>query len=324
MATADARELIVAERDDDARLDQVLARAFADLSRSQIQRLIRDGHVTVDAAAETKSGRKVRAGAHVHVAIPEPPPATPEPEDLPIGIVYADDDLVVVNKPAGMVVHPAAGHHGGTLVNALLHHIGGLSAAGGTDRPGIVHRLDKGTSGLIVIARNDAAHRAISAQFQDRTVIKDYLALVWGAMAPGQTMDKAIGRDPRHRMKMSTRGRHTRSALTTIVGVEPLRGVSLATVRIGTGRTHQIRVHLSEAGHPVVGDDTYGGIRRHPPVHLRAVLKLTRPFLHAWRLSLLHPRTHQRLAFEAPLPDDLTTLLAALRDPFQKASPSDE
>ena len=303
MATADARELIVAERDDDARLDQVLARAFADLSRSQIQRLIRDGHVTVDAAAETKSGRKVRAGAHVHVAIPEPPPATPEPEDLPIGIVYADDDLVVVNKPAGMVVHPAAGHHGG---------------------PGIVHRLDKGTSGLIVIARNDAAHRAISAQFQDRTVIKDYLALVWGAMAPGQTMDKAIGRDPRHRMKMSTRGRHTRSALTTIVGVEPLRGVSLATVRIGTGRTHQIRVHLSEAGHPVVGDDTYGGIRRHPPVHLRAVLKLTRPFLHAWRLSLLHPRTHQRLAFEAPLPDDLTTLLAALRDPFQKASPSDE
>lgn len=313
MATPGTRELIVADGDDEVRLDHLLTRALDELSRSQIQRLIHDGRVAIDTGGTIKTGRRMRAGERITVTIPEPAPLVPQAEDLPIGIIYDDADIVIVNKPAGMVVHPAVGHHGGTLVNALLHHVKGLSGTGGDDRPGIVHRLDKGTSGLIVIAKNDAAHRALAEQFHDRTVTKDYLALVWGAMAPGQTMDKAIGRDPRHRTKMSTRGRHTRSALTTIVGVEPLRGVSLATVRIGTGRTHQIRVHLSEAGHAVVGDDTYGGVKRHPPVHLRAVLKLTRPFLHAWRLTFLHPRTGQRMTFEAPLADDLSALLSQLR-----------
>jgi 23S rRNA pseudouridine1911/1915/1917 synthase len=187
-----------------------------------------------------------------------------------------------------------------------------LSSAGGGDRPGIVHRLDKGTSGVMVVARNDKAHRALAKQFHDRLVTKEYTALVWGTAKAGTVLDKAIGRDPRHRMKMSSRGHHTRAASTTILTSEPYRGVSLVTVRIATGRTHQIRVHLSESGHPVVGDATYGGVKKHPLAHLRGLLKLTRPFLHARSLTFTHPRTGKRLTFEAPLPADLQTLLDQL------------
>lgn len=320
MAIPGTRALTVAEGDDQIRLDHLLTREFPDLSRSQIQRLIHDGHVTVTGRTPpVKPGHRVSAGDLISITVPPPAPMVPLAEDLPIGILYNDADVVVINKPAGMVVHPAAGHAAGTLVNALLHHVRGLSGAGGDDRPGIVHRLDKGTSGVIVVAKHDAAHRALAQQFHDRQVTKDYLALVWGAVKPGQTMDTAIGRDPRHRTKMSSRGSRTRPAITTIVEVEALRGVTLATVRIGTGRTHQIRVHLSEAGHAIVGDDTYGGVRRHPPAHLRAVSQLTRPFLHAWRLTFAHPRTGLPVTFEAPMPEDLTTVLAALRDPETKA-----
>ena len=321
MATPGPRTLTVAAGDDQTRLDHLLTEAFSDLSRSQIQRLIHEGHVTVEGRPlPIKPNLRVLSGDQIQITVPPPMPMVPLAEDLPIGILHDDADVVVVNKPAGMVVHPAVGHHGGTLVNALLHHVRGLSGAGGDDRPGIVHRLDKGTSGVIVIAKHDAAHRALAKQFHDREVTKDYLALVWGAMTPGQTMNKAIGRDPRHRTKMSTRGSHTRAAITTVIDVEPLRGVTLATVRIGTGRTHQIRVHLSEAGHAVVGDDTYGGVKRHPLVHLRAVQKLTRPFLHAWRLTFTHPTTGKSVTFEAPMPDDLTSVLAVLRDADKKAT----
>lgn len=319
MATPGTRSLTVAPGDEDTRLDHLLAREMPDLSRSQIQRLIHDAHVVVgERKPPIKPGHRVTSGELITVTIPEPAPLVPVAEDLPIGIIYNDADMVVINKPAGMVVHPAVGHSTGTLVNALLHHVKGLSGAGGDDRPGIVHRLDKGTSGVMVVAKNDAAHRALALQFHDRLVTKDYIALVWGAMKPGQTMERAIGRDPRHRTKMSSRGSHTRAAITTVMDVETLRGVSLATVRIGTGRTHQIRVHLSEAGHPIVGDDTYNGVRHHPPTHLKAVSKLKRPFLHASRLTVSHPVSGETLTFEAPLPDDLTTLLALLRDPEAK------
>jgi len=318
------RTVTVAPERDDDRLDHLLAREWPDLSRSQIQRLIRDGAIHLSrpgtapgsgALTPTKAGYRVVAADVITVSIPPPESTTLVGEDLALDVIYEDKDLAVINKPAGMVVHPAVGHGHGTLVNALLHHFGkGLSKTGGGDRPGIVHRLDKGTSGVMVVARTDAAHRALGKQFHDREVTKEYVALVWGIAKAGTTLDKAIGRDPRHRMKMSTRGHHTRPASTTILSVDAMRGVSLVHVGISTGRTHQIRVHLSESGHAVVGDDTYGGVKKHPLAHLRGLLTLDRPFLHARRLSFIHPRTQKRVSFEAPLPDDLQRLLEALKD----------
>jgi 23S rRNA pseudouridine1911/1915/1917 synthase len=211
-----------------------------------------------------------------------------------------------------MVVHPAAGHARGTLVNALLHHVKGLSGIGGRDRPGIVHRLDRGTSGVMIVAKHDRAHRSLARQFHDREVGKEYLALVWGTPRAA-TIERPIGRDPRHRQRMSSRARRARPATTRIVDVEPLGGVSLVRLMIGTGRTHQIRVHLAEAGHPVVGDQLYGGVRRKPPPRLAAVSRLTRPFLHSSRLTIAHPEDARRLSFEAPLAPDLDEVLTALR-----------
>lgn len=321
MAAKKERGVTVASRDEDGRLDQVLARELKDLSRSQLQRFIRDGHILIRRAAPksapteivpTKAGYRVMEGDLITVTLPPAEPTTLVAEDLAIGVIYKDKDLAIINKPAGMVVHPAFGHGRGTLVNALLHHLGGLSAAGGSDRPGIVHRLDKGTSGVMVVARNDKTHRALAKQFHDRLVTKEYNALVWGMAKAGTTLDKAIGRDPRVRTKMSTRGHHTRAASTTILSADPYRGVSLVTVRIATGRTHQIRVHLSESGHAVVGDATYGGVKKHPLAHLRGLLKLSRPFLHARSLAFTHPRTGKRVTFEAPLPDDLQQILDQL------------
>jgi len=303
---------IVGADDAGQRLDQYLALRLRDHSRSQIQRLIQTGHVQV-APGRAKPGLVVAADVTVDVQIPPPEPATPEPEALPLTILYEDADLVVIDKPAGMVVHPGAGHRQGTLVNALLHHVGGLSGIGGVARPGIVHRLDRGTSGVMVVAKHDTAHQDLARQFHDRTVEKIYIALVWGRLSAGQRLEQPIGRDRRDRQKMSTRSARTRTALTEIVSIEPLRGVTLAHVRIGTGRTHQIRVHLSEIGHPLVGDDLYGGSRANPRTGVAGLGKLGRPFLHAARLTLTHPRTQARMTFEAPLPADLTALLDALR-----------
>jgi len=304
--------LIVPAGDVGRRLDQYVADHLPDLSRSQVQRLIRGGHVTVD-RGQAKPGLEVTAGLVVDVAPPPPAPATPEPEDLPLTVLYDDEDMVVVDKPAGMVVHPAAGHRQGTLVNALLFHVKGLSGIGGQERPGIVHRLDRGTSGVMVVAKHDRSHRALARQFQHRTVDKEYLALVWGRPETGHVMRRAIGRHPVHRKKMSGRAGRGRPAETRIVSVEPLGGVSLTRVAIATGRTHQIRVHLSEANHPVVGDPVYGGTRRRLPVSLAPVRGLDRPFLHAARLSVDHPSSGERMTFEAPLPDDLEAILARLR-----------
>ena len=208
-----------------------------------------------------------------------------------------------------MVVHPAAGHDSGTLVNALLHHVTDLSGIGGELRPGIVHRLDKGTSGVMVVAKHDASHDALASQFHDREVEKEYVALVWGLVQAGRRIDLPIGRDPGDRQKMSARARRARSAVTRITHARHFRGVTLCHVAIATGRTHQIRVHLSAIGHPIVGDATYGGVRSRVPADLRPLLTLERPFLHAFRLAFTHPGDQRRLQFEAPLPEDLQLVL---------------
>lgn len=295
------------------RLDRFLTSILETVSRSQIQRIIKEGHVVVD-GREGKANLVLKAGQSVRVEVPEATVSHATPEALPVPILFQDDVIVVVDKPAGMVVHPAAGHASGTLVNALLHHVDDLSGIGGEKRPGIVHRLDRGTSGLMVVAKNDAAHEALARQFHDRQVDKEYIALVWGEVQPGRRIDEPIGRDPANRLKMSARARRSREAVTRIVRTEPLgRALTLAAVAIHTGRTHQIRVHLSAIGHPIVGDGLYGGVRRRVPGDLRAVSRLERPFLHAARLAFRHPVDERRMEFESPLPEDLQSVLDTLR-----------
>jgi 23S rRNA pseudouridine1911/1915/1917 synthase len=294
-----------------ARLDVFLVSVLAGQSRSHIQRLIKDGHVRVD-GREAKPNLAVKAGQAVAVEIPDPIDPEPRPEALPLPIVYQDRDLIVVDKPAGMVVHPAAGHASGTLVNALLHHVDDLSGIGGERRPGIVHRLDRGTSGLMVVAKHDAAHEHLASQFHDREVEKEYIALVWGVVQAGRRIDAAIGRDPGHRQKMSARAKHAREAVTRITRAHHLPGLTLCQVAIHTGRTHQIRVHLSAIGHPIVGDSMYGGVHRRVPGDIRAVQRLERPFLHAARLAFTHPTEQRRMQFIAPLPSDLEDILLDL------------
>jgi 23S rRNA pseudouridine1911/1915/1917 synthase len=304
--------LVAAPADAGLRLDRFLASHLTDLSRAQIQRLIREGHVTVS-RGEARPSRAVEKSLVVDVVIPAPVPAEPLPEALPITILFEDGDIVVIDKPAGMVVHPGAGHAGGTLVNALLHHVRGLKGVGGTERPGLVHRLDRGTSGVMVIAKHDRAHRELTRQFHDREVEKEYVALVWGTPRRGQVFERPIGRDPKHRQRMSSRSRRGRTAVTRLLEVDALGGVSLVRVSIATGRTHQIRVHLSEAGHPVVGDALYGGGRRRSGRLARIAVE--RPLLHAAQLALRHPGTGERLVFRAPIPADLADAVARLRTP---------
>jgi len=286
---------------------------LASHSRSQIQKLIADGHVRVS-GREPRPNLTLRASDRVEVDVPAPTPGTLDAEAVPLDILYQDADLAVINKPAGMVVHPGAGHASGTLVNALLHHVSDLSGIGGELRPGIVHRLDRGTSGVMVVAKNDAAHQELSRQFHDREVEKEYIALVWGVVQAGRRIDAAIGRDPVHRQKMSARSRRAREAVTRITRAFHMPGVTLCQVAIHTGRTHQIRVHLSAIGHPIVGDAMYGGVHRHVAGDIRAVMRLQRPFLHATRLVFHHPGDGRRLEFVADLPPDLQDVLDALPD----------
>jgi 23S rRNA pseudouridine1911/1915/1917 synthase len=304
-------ELEVTEEYGGQRLDRFLAGVMAGHSRSQLQRLIKTGLVQVNGRG-ARANATVRPGERVVVDIPVPSPATPIAEDLPLSIVYDDPDIIVVDKPTGMVVHPAAGHAQGTLVNALLHHVKDLSGIGGELRPGIVHRLDRGTSGLMVVAKHDRAHEELARQFHDREIEKEYIALVWGLVQAGRRIDLPIGRDTHDRQKMSARARRARAAVTRITHADQLRGVTLVHVTIATGRTHQIRVHLSAIGHPIVGDSTYGGVRPRTAADVRPVLTLTRPFLHAARLALTHPTDGRRLSFTAPLPDDLQRVLDAI------------
>jgi 23S rRNA pseudouridine1911/1915/1917 synthase len=307
-------ELTVEDEQAGLRLDRFLVSMLEAHSRSQIQRLIEGGHVTLGTRA-AKSNAVLKAGERVQVTIPEAAESELAREDLPVEVLYQDEDLAVVNKPPGMVVHPGAGHASGTLVNALLHHMPDLSGIGGELRPGIVHRLDRGTSGVMVVAKNDAAHQELARQFHDREVEKEYIALVWGVVQAGRRIDAAIGRDPGDRQKMSARAKHAREAVTRITRAVHLPGLTLCQVAIHTGRTHQIRVHLSAIGHPVVGDALYGGIHRRVAGDIRAVQRLERPFLHAARLAFHHPREGHALEFVAPLPDDLQGVLNDLLPP---------
>lgn len=298
------------------RLDSWVARRLPDLSRARVQALLAEGLIVVNGLA-AKPSTKLRGGEQLSVTIPAPQPAEPQPELIPLAILHEDTSLLVIDKPAGLVVHPGAGNASGTLVNALLAHIPDLAGIGGVLRPGIVHRLDKGTSGLLVVAKDDATHRALVRQFAGREVRKEYLAIVLGVPRLSQgTIELPIGRDPVHRQRMSTSPLRGRAARTDWRVLESFDGAALLRVRIHTGRTHQIRVHLSSLGHPVAGDATYGARRPAQPKSrtiLAALEALKRPALHAAHLEFVHPEQAERLSFESPLPGDLQVLLAVLR-----------
>jgi 23S rRNA pseudouridine1911/1915/1917 synthase len=284
---------------DDAgvRLDHFLAARLPRYSRARLQEWIEAARVTVNGAPACKASLKLRGGERIEVEPAELKPLKAFAEEIPLDILYEDADLVAVNKPAGLVVHAGAGQSAGTLVNALLHRFGGLSSVGDALRPGIVHRLDKGTSGVLLVARTDTAHRHLAAQFAARSVEKTYLALVEGAVRGQQgVIDTPIARDPHKRTRMTTRIESGRSAHTAYKVIERLPGFTLLEVRIGTGRTHQIRVHLASIGHPVAGDTTYGAA---------AQPGLGRPWLHAQRIRFDSPSSGARISIEAPLAPEL-------------------
>ncbi|HKJ91940.1 MAG TPA: RluA family pseudouridine synthase [Longimicrobiales bacterium] len=307
-ADVSVRRRIVVE-EPASRLDAYLAGRLPDLSRTRIAHLLADGHVTLNGQVPRKS-EALHAGDVVEIEVPPPEPSEIPPEDLPVDIVYQDGDLAVVNKAAGMVTHPAPGHRTGTLVNALLHHVGDLSGIGGVLRPGIVHRLDRGTSGLLIVAKHDRAHRRLAAELKRREIRRTYLACCWGHVQDRQTIDAPLGRShgDRKRMAVVEGGRR---AVTHTERLERWQAADLLRVRLETGRTHQIRVHLAWTGHPVVGDATYGaGWERgmSGPVREWArelARRVPRQFLHAAELDFHHPRTGAPMHVEAPLPPDL-------------------
>lgn len=295
------------------RLDQFMVRLLPDQSRSCIQNWIRSARLRVNKAA-VKTGEILRAGDSITLALPPDELPAPFPEDIPIFLHYEDSDIAVVEKPAGLVCHLGAGIRSGTLVNALLHRFGPI-VSGNPDRPGIVHRLDKPTSGLLVVARNETAHRRLSLQFQNREVKKEYLALVHGVpRPPAGTIDLPLGRDPMDRKKISVRARRRRSAITHYQTEKIYGCASLLRVQIETGRTHQIRVHLAQKGYPVVGDRAYGGDRNLKiPAAIRGKLP-DRMFLHAHRLEFRHPGTGAHMRFSSPLPGELAAFLELLAE----------
>jgi 23S rRNA pseudouridine1911/1915/1917 synthase len=328
-----AHTITATETDAGERLDRVLALHVPELSRARLQMLIRAGDVTGrDGRALLTTSVKVKAGDVITVQVPPPEAAEPVAEDIPLTIVHEDASVIVIDKPAGLVVHPAAGHSTGTLVNALLFHCGdSLSGIGGVKRPGIVHRLDKDTSGLLVVAKTDKAHQGLSAQFAahgaDGLLQRQYLALVWGSFdRPKGSIDAPIGRSPTHRTKMAVvaleDGRHavTHFERVATVACEGKTSVSLVRLTLETGRTHQIRVHLAHIGHPVLGDPVYGtgfatSINRLPEAAADALRALGRQALHAALLGFKHPVTGRKMRFESPLPPDMALIVKALRFP---------
>jgi 23S rRNA pseudouridine1911/1915/1917 synthase len=295
------------------RIDRALAQLFPEYSRARLQQWLREGHVWVDRQKARSVRDKVRGGEEVEVDAAVNIEGDWQPEPLPLVIVYEDEALLVINKAAGMVVHPAAGNRAGTLLNALLHHAPELA---GVPRAGIVHRLDKDTSGLLVVARTLSAQHALAAQIQSRAFSREYQAVVTGVLTAGGEVDAPIGRHPSQRTRMAVvqRGRH---AVTHYRVMERFRAHTHIGVKLETGRTHQIRVHMAHLRHPIVGDPVYGGRLRMPPAcspELQATLQsFRRQALHAWRLSIVHPVTGQSMEWCAPLPADMTRLLEALR-----------
>jgi 23S rRNA pseudouridine1911/1915/1917 synthase len=297
----------VSPSDTGKRLDVFLQERLPGYSRSRLQQWIKGGRVQVDGVVARASSH-LRGGERVEVEPAELPPLKAEPEAIPLRILYQDDDVIAVDKPAGMVVHAGAGAHSGTLVNALLHHFGALSQLGGELRPGIVHRLDRYTSGVLLVARSDAAHRHLAQQFAARSVEKVYLALVHGAVK-GETgrIDKPISRDPARRVRMTARRAQGRPALTEYRVLRRFAGHTLLEVRIKTGRTHQIRAHFSSLGHPVAGDRLYGA-----PARVEGSLPIERFFLHAHRVRFEQPTTGVPVTVESPLPPELEAWLGSL------------
>lgn len=295
-------ELIVSENDAKLRLDQFLARRLPQYSRSRLQQLIRSGFVRLNDAS-TRARQIVRAADKIDVREPPVEQIDTRPERIPLDILFEDDDLIVINKPAGLTVHPGAGQREHTLVNALLSHCTTLSGIGGKERPGIVHRLDRETSGCLVVAKNDLAHRELSKQFANRTVEKIYLALVAGKLRkPVGVIEEKIGRHPVHRHRMRVTSLRGRTAKTEYRVICSNQEASLIECQLHSGRTHQIRVHLHHLGHPVVGDKVYGA---------RFAKDFPRQLLHAWKLGFRHPRTGEWKQFQASLPDDFKEAVAA-------------
>ena len=302
------------------RIDRFLASIFTDLSRSQIQRLISEGNLSSDDNIIADNSFKIRSGDTYQLEIPEAEEAIPEPENIPLDITYEDNDLIVINKPAGMTVHPAAGAHHGTLVNALLYHCqGNLSGIGGIKRPGIVHRIDKDTSGLLVVAKNDITHRHLCEQFAEHTIERTYFAIVYSTPSPinGQIVAN-IGRSPYDRKKMAILTHGGKHAVTNYKTIERFSGVSLVQCNLETGRTHQIRVHMSSIGCNLVGDQVYeknkkSNIRFSSPEIKQKILSFPRQALHATTLGFIHPKSKEKMSFFSEFTADFADLLNSLR-----------
>ena len=299
------KRVVVAPSGRGARVDQHLALVLPELTRSRLKGLIEDGRVTLG-GKPVRAALRLKGGEALQIDVPPVHAAALTAQDLPLQVLYQDADLLVLDKAAGMVVHPGAGNPDGTLVNALLFHVGDLAGIGGELRPGIVHRLDKDTSGLLVVAKNDATLTALQTAFKAREVDKTYLALVHGALTQG-TFRTLYGRHPKHRKRFSGKVKTGKEAVTHYRVLERFWGACLVEVNLETGRTHQIRAHFSDAGHPLLGDALYGGMKKTGPQ------VISRQALHSWKLSLVHPTTKQRLRFEAPPPADFSAAVEALQ-----------
>jgi 23S rRNA pseudouridine1911/1915/1917 synthase len=311
----------VVDEEKGLRLDVFVSRKHPSLSRSQVKKLIDDGEIQVNEAGVSKAGLKLRSGDVVAFTMREARPSEVAAQDIPLKILYEDCHLLVIDKPAGMVIHPAPGHREGTLVNAILHRCDDLSGIGGVIRPGIVHRLDKDTSGVLLVAKNDETHRHLSDQFKAHQVRKTYKALVFGSPREDEgVIALPVGRHPADRKKMSTNSRRGKEAVTHWRVFGRYGEVTLLDVDIETGRTHQIRVHLFSMGYPVIGDRVYGGAGRLKTVKdasLRARLStMPRQALHAWRIGFTHPVENREMEFIAPLPEDMQNLLDYLQERY--------
>ncbi|MBM7644290.1 23S rRNA pseudouridine1911/1915/1917 synthase [Scopulibacillus daqui] len=298
---------IIITNDQHVRIDKWVHEQFPDLSRTRIQEMIKDGLITVNDQA-VKPNYKINGGDRIKVEINEPEPLSVEPENIPLDIVYEDQDLLVVNKPRGMVVHPAPGHYAGTLVNGLLYHCRDLSGINGVLRPGIVHRIDKDTSGLLVVAKNDQAHRSLAEQLKEKTTHRIYKAIVHGVLSHQEgTIDAPIGRDEKDRKKMAVTRKNSKEAVTHFFVEERFRQYTFVKCELETGRTHQIRVHMAYIGHPVAGDPKYGP---------KKTLSINGQALHAAELGFIHPSTGERMIFKAPIPADMENELKKCREMY--------
>ena len=310
------RDTTVGEAQHGLRLDRALGELFSDYSRNFLANLVTDGRVRIDGTPATKPSQRVETGQRLEIDVPDAAPSGIASQEIPLTVLHEDADVVVIDKPAGLVVHPAAGHADGTLVNALLFHVKDLSGVGGEIRPGIVHRLDKDTSGVMIIDKHDAAHRKLTEAWNTERVRKEYVALVYGTPSNERgTIEAPIGRDPRDRKRMAVVA-GGRAAITDYEVAERLRYVSLVRCRLRTGRTHQIRVHMKHLGHPIVGDPVYSGPqwRGIPDKKVQKLLSsLERQMLHAARITFAHPSSGTSMTFEAPLPEDFAKVIEAMR-----------